>query len=344
MLDIQAKSIKEFIDSIPEEREGAAKPTRAQFTRLLSKPSAARRVPGIPVYMNEDEDYHCSAEEANEVKAFLDRMFRIKTKDDLINYQRYQFMPSVHYEQFMTFWKKAPLFDVNELNPQGRAGFETCLKDAEAFYPLVQEHGFYAWDISEYINLCRIAAAARIISDQDFNEIVDRFVCKAQAFYHSFKEYALSYLCGAVYFMAAENGVKEIDPFLDIQKKVVSNLFEENAAWNYFSWYRPQEREWAQIYPGNMACFITKAAYENGIGYMYREKGDPDHPDSGWRFFKGDEPDDYVNNPDNTVIVSLNTICNLKPDILAYLEAPFNSAYGWNGKDWVKEPFNSPEE
>ena len=36
---------------------------------------------------------------------------------------------------------------------------------------------------------------------------------------------------------------------------------------------------------------------------------------------------------------TLRLICNLRPDILAYLEAPFNSAYGWNGKDWVKEPF-----
>lgn len=340
MWDSQANIIKEFIDSIPEERKDAVMPTREQYTRLLSTPSAARRVPGIPVYMNENEDYHCTDEEVAEVKGFLDQMFRIKTKDDLINFQRYQFTPSVHYEQFMTFWKKAPLFDVSELNPHGREDFESCMKDAEAFYPLIQEHGFYAWDISEYINLCRITVAAGIISDNDFNEIVDRFVCKAQAFYHSFKEYALSYLCGAVYFMVAENGVREVDQFLEIQKKVVSNLFAEDAAWNYFSWYRPEQREWAQIYPGGMGCFITNAAYENGIGYMYREKGDPNHPDSGWRFFKGDESDDYVNDAKNITIVSLNTICNLRPDILAYLEAPFNNAYGWNGKDWVKEPFN----
>ena len=344
MWTTQAKSIKEFIDSIPEERKGAVKPSREQFTRLLSAPSGARKVPGIPVCMNEDEDYQCSGKEADEVKAFLERMFRIRTKDDLINYQRYQFMASVHYEQFMTFWKKAPLFDVNELNPKSREGFESCMKDAESFYPLIQEHGFYAWDISEYINLCRISLAAGIISNQDFDEIVDRFVCKAQAFYHSFKEYALSYLCGAVYFMVAENGAKEIDQFLEIQKKVVSNLFAEDTAWNYFSWYRPEQREWAQIYPGGMGCFITKAAYDNGIGYMYREKGSADYPDSGWRFFKGDEPDDYVNDAKNTTIVSLNTICNLRPDILAYLEAPYNSAYGWNGYDWIKEPFGPQEE
>lgn len=133
MWDIQAKNIKEFIDSIPEERKGAVKPAREQFTRLLSAPSAARKVPGISVCMNENEDYHCSIEEAKETKAFFDRMFRIRTKDDLINYQRYQFMASVHYEQFMTFWKKAPLFDVKELNPKARKAFDTCMKEAEQF-------------------------------------------------------------------------------------------------------------------------------------------------------------------------------------------------------------------
>ena len=36
-------------------------------------------------------------------------------------------------------------------------------------------------------------------------------------------------------------------------------------------------------------------------------------------------------------VSTLNSICNLHPNILAYLEAPIGSAYGWNGKEWVKE-------
>lgn len=39
-------------------------------------------------------------------------------------------------------------------------------------------------------------------------------------------------------------------------------------------------------------------------------------------------------------VVSLNTICNLRPDILAYLEASVGSAYGWDGKEWIRETLN----
>ena len=48
------------------------------------------------------------------------------------------------------------------------------------------------------------------------------------------------------------------------------------------------------------------------VGYMYREEPDADatFPDSGWRFFVGDEDESYTDNPDNFHIFNLNTICN----------------------------------
>ena len=103
------------------------------------------------------------------------------------------------------------------------------------------------------------------------------------------------------------------------------------------AWYRQEKREWVQIYPGDPGCIVSKAAFEKGIGYMYRDEPTKDRPDSGWRFFHGDESDEYANNPDNLQIIGINAICNLRPDILAYLEAPNGSAYGWNGQDWIKE-------
>ena len=71
---------------------------------------------------------------------------------------------------------------------------------------------------------------------------------------------------------------------------------------------------------------------------MYREKGSTEHPDMGWRFFHGDESDEYCNDPNNYQVVSINTILNLRPDILAFVEAPYDTAYGWDGNDWKKEP------
>ena len=343
MLEKYASDINEYMSSVVKEREDALKPTREQFTRLLSSPAVTRKIPGIPVRMDENEEYICNDGEAEVAKDFLNRMFRIDSKESLIAYQEYQFTASVQYEQFMTFWKEAPLFDIKELDPKARKNFDSLMGFAKAFYPLLEEKGFYAWDISEYIGLCRNARACGLIDGDEFNEIVDRFVRKAQVFYHDFKEYALSYICGAVYFAAVNFGVNGIDQFFDIQKNILKYLFDEKGDWCWYKWYEPAEREWVSVYPGNPGCYVSKRALELGIEYMYRDEPLPDHPDTGWCFMHGDESDEYANDTNNIQVVSLNTICNLNPTVLAFLEAPVFSAYGWNGKDWIKEPFNSKE-
>ena len=43
---------------------------------------------------------------------------------------------------------------------------------------------------------------------------------------------------------------------------------------------------------------------------MVREKPDEGRPDSGWRFMAGNEDNEYMNNPNNHHVFSINTICN----------------------------------
>ena len=82
---------------------------------------------------------------------------------------------------------------------------------------------------------------------------------------------------------------------------------------------------------GPQGCFATNRITVDGkkIGYMYREEpdGDSDFPDSGWRFFAGDENEDYTDNPNNINIFSLNTICNYDSAIIPYLDAPYGSCF-----------------
>ncbi|MBQ8303196.1 MAG: DUF2185 domain-containing protein [Clostridia bacterium] len=79
----------------------------------------------------------------------------------------------------------------------------------------------------------------------------------------------------------------------------------------------------------NLACLATNRITIDGekVGYMYREKPDTSFPDSGWRFFAGDESDEYVNNPDNIKIYSLNTICNYDESIEPLLSSDYGVAY-----------------
>jgi hypothetical protein len=68
------------------------------------------------------------------------------------------------------------------------------------------------------------------------------------------------------------------------------------------------------------ACYATDQITVDGslVGYMYREV--PDFAeDSGWRFFSGTEDQEYVDNPNNTMIYEVNTIANYDPAIIPYL-------------------------
>lgn len=68
-------------------------------------------------------------------------------------------------------------------------------------------------------------------------------------------------------------------------------------------------------------CFATDRITVDGapVGYMYREDADSDD-DSGWRFFSGDEPQDYVDDPANVMMYRVNEIANYDQDIIPFLE------------------------
>jgi len=63
------------------------------------------------------------------------------------------------------------------------------------------------------------------------------------------------------------------------------------------------------------------------ICYMYREEPN-DALDSGWRFFSGDESQEYADVPSNFAIYDVNTIANYDPDIIEFLDSPPGSAFG----------------
>jgi hypothetical protein len=80
---------------------------------------------------------------------------------------------------------------------------------------------------------------------------------------------------------------------------------------------------------GPDGCLCTDRVTVDGrrVGYMYREEPDEDVPDSGWRFFAGDEDDDYIDNPDHSGFYRLNTIANYDADVIPFLNTPYGSAF-----------------
>ena len=76
-------------------------------------------------------------------------------------------------------------------------------------------------------------------------------------------------------------------------------------------------------------CFVSNKILKEGwkVGYMYHETPDEGRPDSGWRFLKGDESNEFMDDPTNTSIVAINTLCNYDPEVIPFLNAPYGSAF-----------------
>ena len=85
--------------------------------------------------------------------------------------------------------------------------------------------------------------------------------------------------------------------------------------------------DWKEL--NGEGCMVSDKITKEGwkVGYMYREEPRPNNPDSGWRFFKGDEDEEYTSNPDNVHIFALNTICNYDKDIIPYLHSTIGESY-----------------
>ena len=59
----------------------------------------------------------------------------------------------------------------------------------------------------------------------------------------------------------------------------------------------------------------------NIVEYMVRSTPDR-KDDSGWIFYGGGETQEYIDDPNNTSLVSVNTIANYDPDIIEFLTYP----------------------
>ena len=103
--------------------------------------------------------------------------------------------------------------------------------------------------------------------------------------------------------------------------------------------FKLKENEIKELTTIKGGCIASDRITVDGqkVGYMYRENPTSE-TDSGWRFFSGDETDEYTNNPDNFSMFQLNTICNYDIDIIQYLESEIGSEfYRDNNGNFIKK-------
>lgn len=87
--------------------------------------------------------------------------------------------------------------------------------------------------------------------------------------------------------------------------------------------FRIPAHEIKPLATGLGSCIASDRITKDGmkVGYMYREPTD-DAIDSGWRFFAGDESEEYSADPNHFAVYDVNTIANYDTTIVALLENP----------------------
>jgi hypothetical protein len=81
-------------------------------------------------------------------------------------------------------------------------------------------------------------------------------------------------------------------------------------------------------------AFATKLVAEQSrkVKFMYRES--PSGPDdSGWHFFCGEEPQEYVDDPNNTGTYPVSLIVEIDPSIASLLDTPAPCAFERDSDD-----------
>ena len=81
-------------------------------------------------------------------------------------------------------------------------------------------------------------------------------------------------------------------------------------------------------------CIVTNTVAKQGepVGFLYREASVFEN-DSGWRFFSGDETDEYTDDPDNFSVVSLSEITQSNPAWEIGEDGEFQAVADWQPQE-----------
>ncbi|SFM71218.1 DUF2185 domain-containing protein [Marinobacter zhejiangensis] len=87
--------------------------------------------------------------------------------------------------------------------------------------------------------------------------------------------------------------------------------------------FKLSKGEITRLIPDLGFAFVTDKIAVDGrkVDYMFRNEPESEG-DSGWVFYGGGETQDYIDDPNNTSLLSLNTIANYDPEIIGFLTYP----------------------
>lgn len=312
-------------------------PTKEEFTFLLSGISSLRIMPGIDKHMGYESMYQCDEQDAKRAREHLAEIYHISDEASLDTTLRTYYHSHDEYLNFLGFYRNESTYQVSDLDERVQEVFTKCMNYAELFYPIVENQGFLAWDVNEIIGMCRKAYACGIIDEAGFFKRTNPLVDKVQQVFTNWKDYAISLLCGAIYFNYRQTFKEEqAQQIFKLQRNLIDGLLLNHGAYAVYSFkmiknFYLDMTKLQNLLPnweGAQGCIATDRILVDGIkvGYMYREAPQGEW-DSGWRFLAGDETQAYLDTRDNVGVYSLNTLCNYDQDIMGFLDEEEGSIF-----------------
>ena len=208
----------------------------SEFTMMLSFLPAIRRIPQLDKCIGLDSLFKkYTGEEKEIVKDFLWNSYEIKDIESLKDSFRYEFNIDSRYKDIKAYMQGKAKFDVDkELTSEGKMAFNACKMFAETISDKIPESGFLAWDISERIGLLRLAYSCDLLTNSDYVSGVETFTDEAKKYFSSWKEYLISLLLGAGFyiFSISEFSFKEAFEFMCNMALIVLKGDAPDCKWN----------------------------------------------------------------------------------------------------------------
>lgn len=90
-----------------------------------------------------------------------------------------------------------------------------------------------------------------------------------------------------------------------------------------FSRKKEEEKRPTAFLKNAGGMIVTKSLIEgkSKLKWLFREGGS-NPTDNGWRAFGDTDTQEYIDNPENLIIVDFNTLANIEPAVLAIYDLP----------------------